>query len=88
MIRVCTFFMLSMLATLATACETDDFIIHGETDSCSSGSDEIALDEEPTTSSVMEAPLPEIAVSRSGHAGPTTPFDSRLPGSLPAQEPR
>lgn len=80
--------MLVMLVMLAMGCETDDFIIHGETDSCSSGSDEVELDEEPTTSAVMEAPLAEIAVSEPGQAGPRTPLDSRLPGATPAQEPR
>ena len=81
-------FMLAMLSIFAMGCETDDFIIHGETDSCSSGGDEVQLDEEPTTSAVMEAPLAEITVSQPGHAGPITPLDSRLPGSTPAQEPR
>lgn len=81
-------FVLLMFIMLAIGCETDDFIIHGETDGCSSGGDEVQLDEEPTTSAVMEAPLAEISASQPGHAGPTTPLDSRLPGATPAQEPR
>ena len=88
MTRGCLLFLLTMLVTLTIGCETDDFIIHGETDSCSSGSDEVELDEEPTTSAVMEAPLAEIADSQPGQTRPSTPLDSRLPGATPAQEPR
>ncbi len=88
MTRQLVLLMFVMLFMLAIGCETDDFIIHGETDSCSSGGDEVELDEEPTTSAVMEAPLAEIAVAEPDHVGPTTPLDSRLPGATPAQEPR
>lgn len=57
--------LLPVLVILAMGCETDDFIIH-DTDGCSSTTDDVELDEEPTTSSVIEAPLAEMTSLRPG----------------------
>ena len=62
-------FISFLLPALGMGCETDDFIIH-DSDSCSSGTDAVELDEEPTTSPAMEPPLTEMTTLRPGKDPP------------------
>lgn len=81
-----------LLTALAFAgCATDDFVIFGDSDSCSSsGEQELADDDAATSAAAVSKSSPAAMSPRPAPTArpATTPLDSKLPDTTPAQERR